>query len=1659
MVVSAQVLDLPERCMLGKRFFLDIRSPAGRFDLCLLALVAQQHYRNGSFAPVLLREDDGAVEGLKGLYRREGTTPPRTLATVKRRWHPETGRGIPVATRPSDYRLAADDPQNRLRRIPHELAEAFAHLFVAGGSVDGRGISLRLNTDTCNVTLDDITVDGLDDLLHQLGTVSKPTPASVLLAQPIHCSASHEHLALREAVALFRSWYLGSKRQPIPYGGRSDDESVLDAWLRDDAAPPRLLLCSGPGHGKSALLVRWCECLNARADVEAVLFPVSIRLETNRKEQMLAHVVSRLAVLHKDEPPDSGTRPDVLRDLFLRYLGSPLPSGRVVLVIIDGLDEASGWDPASALFSVELPTHVRLLASARTMAGMDTRDWLRQLGWMRTGMAATHQLGPLNQQGIAEVLTSAGGIGRDLARRNGVVEELLRLTQGIAFLVGLYAIELCTSHGEQTKGTRPTRFVPEDLHSFSPDLAGFLDEWWADQERLMPDRFHRELSQLVLHTLSCARGALSIDDIQELLRPRMEATSQQIKRYLAPIQRFVSCVGPERRYVFSLTCLKEHIRDGLSKTDRRRCEDLYLAWGTKCVSSLLHRCASPEQVPTYVVNYHGEHLAAGTPDLGQLTPLVTRAWMQAWEKQEHAITGFLGDVRRVRDLLATTVRGQLDTHIDGASIVMLVKCSLVIGAVSSSARIPRTVLQALLDHGIWSPRRALSFISVSSGDAFRYEGVSALVTHMAERAPASAEDRALLDEMASILGNPSDFSEDVAHNAFAAYLTSRLTLREGRRFADSLPKGTARAAALAGVAKSTSPSATRKTLVRAALQNLLLARPSNSSHALDFVLPLVEDARLLDDLLPTMEASDIGRPSVSPLLRAAILVRHAKCRHRVLDIALDIVRRKYPEEAVEPFQRLVSILQDGSDAPAFERLALHFLGPSETASCQEDIEIIRRIRQARLLDAGKACLGLSTRELQVHGFIYLANRARTAAKKRVFLQKAAKIALESDGHLLEEYPLTVDVVRALAQVGAFQEAVDLATLSTTPWGVASCLGAAASQQLDRSEAENLLTKAMDLLTMSGDEEALDSGFRSIARWATQHAMPDVAEQALDAVSQATSHVRKLVSNARAAGSDVVAAGLLAKALDMAAATGNGDAIESVVSCALDLFPLPGNTISIERLLEVSRLDPDIRRRSTRVSHLARKLAEKGNLHDALAVACYIEQPVLRGLDCVVISNAITENEVRTATRERGLRLVQEHGSDHDLEVALDRVFSAPESQADDATISSLATRFPSSRNQFLAHMTMARRITDPSRSAGCLRQAYQDLAAMKGERLWGYYARQLVTEWAECGDLDAALLLRGELPEEDDRCQALDSIAAAVDEHTSSCFVGWLIQEVVDTGARLSHYHKLLAKRISPGARTAIGHDIIQMLKQDPTGKEGLCSEAGLEAMICLGMEEAARGMVSSALREDPAGNGGLRSRGAIKVMVRLEMEDTAREMVSGLPIDVVGPSQVIALARALGNEAAAAAVERVMGWIRSQDDAAAARLCAGVINSLCDSSDPLSPLLRQVLLELDDPIPPLMLLFHTTLWDTSAGVSAQCCSPYWIHSFGTAVEALVEAGRDASVLLSLLRASLDRMESHTRHRAMDGLVALLPLLNRLGGRTTLAGVVASARDVARWWI
>ena len=557
--------------------------------------------------------------------------------------------------------------------------------------------------------------------------IHRPPSDINILVQGI--TALHTDYATR--VQNFLTQYLGTPEQPVPFGGRECDLARLNAWLVNPEASPYLLLAAPAGRGKSALLVQWSQQLLEQNDWAVVFFPVSIRFRTNLASVVFATLTARLAALHDEKlsvTPDTSV--EICRGMMADYLNRPLPDGRRVLLILDGVDEAAGWEAAPDLFSLSPPKKVRVLVSARYLAGdVDANAWLGRLEWDRPGLAYTPALLPLDQAGVADVLNRMGVPLDRLGARVDIVAELYRLSEGDPLLVRLYVDDLWV------QGEAATRLEPEELSSIRPGLEGYFAKWWKDQYRLWGNQspLRERAVQAILNLLTCALGPLTQKDVRHLAPPEANLTTWMLDETLRPLARFIFGDGRKQGYTFSHPRLGNHFYEKLSEHERQAVESRFLNWGKETLAALDEGQLAPEKASVYLVQYYGAHLERVKSSVETFQSLVSKGWQRAWYRLEGAYGGFLNDVHRV---WRAAEQANKTAAKNGKVVPYLgieVRCALYQVSINSLAtNIPPFLLLLLVKQKVWTPMQGLAYARQIVDVENRAEILGKLTLHLSE---------------------------------------------------------------------------------------------------------------------------------------------------------------------------------------------------------------------------------------------------------------------------------------------------------------------------------------------------------------------------------------------------------------------------------------------------------------------------------------------------------------------------------------------------------------------------------------------------------------------------------------------------------------------------------------------------------------------------------------------------------------------------------------------------------------------------------------------------------------------------------------------------------------------------------------------------------------
>jgi hypothetical protein len=414
------------------------------------------------------------------------------------------------------------------------------------------------------------------------------------------------------------------------------------------------------------LLVNWMVRLAAagpaaQSDSWKVIFvPISIRFNTNRPAIFYEAIAARLAELLETDlrPPQSDPvayYEDQCQMLIKRIASRQLRT----LIIIDGADESLGDNFEARWFPRQGQGILRLLVSARLQIGdVDAQGWVRRLGWEYGIRYRSLELPRLGVDGVKDLLITTGAPLDVLAARPDIIGKLHRLSEGEPLVLRLYVEDLWA------RGPGSQELTVEDLDHIEPGLAGYFEEWLSRQQVVW--REERKDGALVdgnllgtqLALLACAHGPLATSDIGELLRRcGCQNSGVRIEDGLYPLRRFVIGTGrhPESDadgYVLSHPRFGQFLREEyLDESQIADVRAVLAGWGADVVRRTNDGQLSSGQVPSYILNYHSQHLVDAARSSDYFMTMLELGWLRAREAHEGGYRGFSEDVAATTNAL------------------------------------------------------------------------------------------------------------------------------------------------------------------------------------------------------------------------------------------------------------------------------------------------------------------------------------------------------------------------------------------------------------------------------------------------------------------------------------------------------------------------------------------------------------------------------------------------------------------------------------------------------------------------------------------------------------------------------------------------------------------------------------------------------------------------------------------------------------------------------------------------------------------------------------------------------------------------------------------------------------------------------------------------
>ncbi len=480
------------------------------------------------------------------------------------------------------------------------------------------------------------------------GGPSSPLDTALDALAPFNLSAS-EAGQPRIAPTLRTDLALLMQRHPL-FGGRQTELDQLDAFV--DQQPGGYLFVTGPaGFGKSSLLGHWIE--RRAAQGQPVCYHFMNRSEDSAGERAtLADLCEQLAA-HYGLGGTITESVERLRNLYPRLLAVPPASGDKLVVVLDGLDEATDWEPRPIHFPPNLPPGLYVVFSARQMPNT---DWLAKCGL--TGRAETRQLGALGKAQIKDLLQNAGGQAALLAKQAKFVQDVLMCSGGDPFYLNFLVQDI-----------RDGRITADNIKDQPQGLENFFATAWAELDADV-NTGRAEIDEL-LGILVVAHGRLRPEDIAEISLLLQKGTLLN-KELGGKLRRYL--VGDKNTgYAITHPRFGSYIRDNI----------FLPAQITAFRQQILDFCAQWTNKPRlYALTYYATHLEdavqqADTPTgrhdwTRQLVQVTSNPWYQEVHKTTvNDLDALHNDLRRALTVAVT------DDHPSAATLVTQSALALV----------------------------------------------------------------------------------------------------------------------------------------------------------------------------------------------------------------------------------------------------------------------------------------------------------------------------------------------------------------------------------------------------------------------------------------------------------------------------------------------------------------------------------------------------------------------------------------------------------------------------------------------------------------------------------------------------------------------------------------------------------------------------------------------------------------------------------------------------------------------------------------------------------------------------------------------------------------------------------------------------------------------
>lgn len=319
--------------------------------------------------------------------------------------------------------------------------------------------------------------------------------------------------------------------------GRTGLVSELNHFIQERPGGLKLVIGKG-GYGKTALLAHWLAGLQSRRACFSHFFRANIDnlRSAHRFFKRLAQFLQNLLPeeFQDGAPPSEVDAQEVVRRLLRTYSYIPPDKRPHLLIVIDGIDEAS--QPYFECFfrytRDSWPDHLHVIVSARTSGGTDL-DEIKT--WATASQETPLDRMSLDKPAILSWLKSCPSPLKEMSDVNDFVEGLLNKNKADGEVCALYVESLLAGLSQKLDLKSNWRKELEEMPNDYVNLIkqqienAFVTAAGTSRENL---NIFRELLEL----LAVARGPLDETDLRELLGTSLLPEFEELHRWVTDWQ-------------------------------------------------------------------------------------------------------------------------------------------------------------------------------------------------------------------------------------------------------------------------------------------------------------------------------------------------------------------------------------------------------------------------------------------------------------------------------------------------------------------------------------------------------------------------------------------------------------------------------------------------------------------------------------------------------------------------------------------------------------------------------------------------------------------------------------------------------------------------------------------------------------------------------------------------------------------------------------------------------------------------------------------------------------------------------------------------------------------------------------------------------------------